>query len=374
MEAQLQLLMLLGHTLLQAHMQLSSCLLVITAVRSTTQQVVVNPMPAAGYTINNGAQCLTGNSFSFTNTAAISSGSMTHAWSFGDGGSATTLNATRSYAAPGTYTVKLVSTSNEGCKDSTTQQVVVNPMPSSAFSINNAGQCLSGNSFTFTNNSVITTGSLTQHSWNFGDGGTATTLNATRSYSTPGTYTVKLVSTSNNGCKDSITQQLVVNPMPSTAFSINSAGQCLSGNSFTFTNNSVITTGSLTQHSWNFGDGGTATTLNATRSYSTPGTYTVKLVSTSNNGCKDSTTRSVIVHPMPLSIFSANTAIQCLTGNTFQFTNNSMISSGTLSSNWNFGNGATSTLQSPTHSYAAVGSYTVKLVSTSNNKRDACRS
>jgi len=44
-----------------------------------------------------------------------------------------------------------------------------------------------------------------------------------------------------------------------------------------------------------------------------------------------------------------------------------MISSGTLSSNWSFGNGATSTLQSPTHSYAAVGSYTVKLVSTSNN-------
>jgi len=334
---------------------------------STTQQVVVNPMPASGYTINSIAQCLTGNSFSFANTASISSGTLTHAWSFGDGGTATTLNATRSYAAPGTYAVKLVSTSNNGCKDSTTQQVVVNPMPAAGYTINSNAQCLTGNSFGFTNTSSITTGSLTQHSWSFGDGGTATTLNATRSYAAPGTYTVKLVSNSNNGCKDSITQQVVVNPMPSTAFSINSAGQCLSGNSFTFTNNSVITTGSLTQHSRNFGDGGTATTLNATRSYSTPGTYTVKLVSTSNNGCKDSTTRSVTVHPMPLSIFSANTAIQCLTGNTFQFSNNSMISSGTLSSNWSFGNGATSTLQSPTHSYAAVGSYTVKLVSTSNN-------
>jgi len=327
-----------------------------------------NPTPTANFLVNSSSQCFTNNSFGFTNTSSIASGSLTqHAWSFGDGGTATTLNATRSYAAPGTYTVKLVSTSNEGCKDSTTQQVVVNPMPAAGYTINNNAQCLTGNNFGFTNTSSITTGSLTQHSWNFGDGGTATTLNATRSYTAPGTYTVKLVSTSNNGCKDSITQQVVVNPMPSTTFSINSAGQCLSGNSFTFTNNSVITTGSLTQHSWNFGDGGTATTLNATRSYSTPGTYTVKLVSTSNNGCKDSTTRSVTVHPMPLSIFSANTAIQCLTGNTFQFSNNSMISSGTLSSNWSFGNGATSTLQSPTHSYAAVGSYTVKLVSTSNN-------
>jgi PKD repeat protein len=335
---------------------------------STTQQVVVHPMPVSGYTFNSNAQCLTGNSFEFTNTSSITSGSLTqHAWSFGDGGTATTLNATRSYTVPGSYSVKLVSTSNEGCKDSTMQQVVVNPMPAAGYTINSSAQCLTDNSFGFTNTSSITTGSLAQYSWDFGDGGTATTLNATRSYAAPGTYTVKLVSTSNNGCKDSTTQQAVVHPMPSTSFAINNIGQCLTGNSFTFTNNSVITTGSLTQHAWNFADGGTATTLNATRSYTAPGTYAVKLVSTSNNGCKDSTTRSVTVHPMPLSIFSANTAIQCLTGNTFQFSNNSMISSGTLSSNWSFGNGATSTFQSPMHSYAAVGSYTVKLVSTSNN-------
>jgi PKD repeat protein len=44
-----------------------------------------------------------------------------------------------------------------------------------------------------------------------------------------------------------------------------------------------------------------------------------------------------------------------------------MISSGTLSSNWNFGNGATSTQQNPALSYSGAGSYTVKLVSTSNN-------
>jgi PKD repeat protein len=336
-------------------------------ISSDTIRLTNYPLVRSSFSINSSSQCLTGNNFGFTNTSSIASGSLTqHAWSFGDGGTATTLNATRSYAAPGTYTVKLVSTSNEGCKDSTTQQVVVNPMPAAGYTINSNAQCLTNNNFNFTNTANISSGTLT-HAWNFGDGGTATTLNAIRSYTTPGTYTVKLVSTSNNGCKDSTTQQVVVHPMPSTAFSINSAGQCLTGNSFTFTNNSVITTGSLTQHSWNFGDGGTATTLNATRSYTAPGAYAVKLVATSNNGCKDSTTRSVTVHPMPLSIFSANTAIQCLTGNTFQFTNNSMISNGTLSSNWSFGNGATSTLQSPMHSYAAVGSYTVKLVSTSNN-------
>jgi len=333
---------------------------------STTQQVVVNPIPVSSYSINTASQCLTGNSFSFTNSSAIASGTLTHLWSFGDGGTATTLNATRSYTAPGTYSVKLVSSSNYGCKDSTTQQVVVNPIPASSYSINTAAQCLTGNNFSFTNNSAISSGTLT-HFWSFGDGGTATTLNATRSYVAPGTYPVKLVSTSNNGCKDSTTQQVVVNPMPASSYSINTTAQCLTDNSFTFTNSSTIASGTLTSHFWNFGDGGTATTLNATRSYVAPGTYPVRLVSTSNNGCKDSTTRQVTVHPMPVSGFTVSPAIQCLTGNSFSFYNTSTVSGGTTTSNWNFGNGSMSTSQSPTFTYPMVGAYTVKLVSTSNN-------
>jgi PKD repeat protein len=337
----------------------------INCADSVTQQVVVNPMPSTAYSINTAAQCLTGNSFSFTNSSSISSGALTYLWSFGDGGTATTVNATKIYSSAGTYTVKLVSTSNNGCKDSTTQQVVVNPMPATAYSINTAAQCLTGNSFSFTNSSAIASGTLT-HLWSFGDGGTATTLNATKAYSSAGTYSVKLVSTSNNGCKDSTTQQVVVNPMPATSYTINTAAQCLTGNSFSFTNSSAIASGTLT-HLWSFGDGGTATTLNTTKTYSSAGTYSVKLVSTSNNGCKDSTTRQVTVHPMPVAGFTVSPAIQCLTGNSFSFTNNSTVSGGTTTSNWTFGNGSTSTIQNPTNSYTNVGAYTVKLISTSNN-------
>jgi PKD repeat protein len=334
---------------------------------SITRQVTVHPMPASSYSINTAAQCLTGNSFRFTNSSTIASGTLTsHVWSFGDGGTATTLNATKTYSSAGTYSVKLVSTSNDGCKDSTTQQVVVNPMPSTAYSINTAAQCLSGNSFGFTNSSSISSGTLS-HLWTFGDGGTASTLNATKSYVAPGTYSVKLLSTSNNGCKDSTSQQVVVNPMPASSYTINTAAQCLTDNSFTFTNSSTLASGTLTSHLWSFGDGGTATTLNATRSYVAPGTYPVRLVSTSNNGCKDSTTRQVTVHPMPVSGFTVSPAIQCLTGNSFSFYNTSTVSGGTTTSNWNFGNGSMSTSQSPTFTYPMVGAYTVKLVSTSNN-------
>lgn len=260
--------------------------------------------PNPSFSINTAAQCLTGNSFSFTNSSVISSGTLTHLWSFGDGGTATTQNATRTYGAAGTYSVKLVSTSNNGCKDSTTQQVVVNPMPSTGYSINTAAQCLTGNSFSFTNNSTVTSGSLTSHLWSFGDGGTATTLNATRTYGAAGTYSVKLVSTSNNGCKDSTTRQVTVHPMPVAGFTVSPSIQCLTGNSFSFANTSTVNGGTTTSN-WNFGNGSTSTNQNPTNSYTNVGTYTVKLVSTSNNGCKDSTTRDVRIDPSPTATLSA---------------------------------------------------------------------
>jgi PKD repeat protein len=332
----------------------------------STFSIIVDPIaPNASLSIINSTQCLTGNLFAFTNSSSTSSGVLTYLWRFGNGNTSTISSPTYTYTSAGTYSVVLIATNDINCADSVTQQVVVNLMPATSYTINTAAQCLTGNSFSFTNSSAIASGTLT-HLWSFGDGGTATTLNTTKTYSSAGTYLVKLVSTSNNGCKDSTTQQVVVNPMPSTAYSINSAAQCLTGNSFSFTNSSSISSGTLS-HLWTFGDGGTTTTLNATKTYSSAGTYSVKLVSTSNNGCKDSTTRQVTVHPMPIAGFTVTPAIQCLTGNSFSFTNSSTVSGGTTTSNWTFGNGSTSTNQNPTNSYTNVGTYTVKLISTSNN-------
>jgi PKD repeat protein len=180
-----------------------------------------------------------------------------------------------------------------------------------------------------------------------------------------GVYTAEFVGV--NGCVNTSTPITVnVYAKPTTDFVSTLSSQCLADNNFSFTNRSTITTGTLT-HLWSFGDGATASTLNAARSYAAAGTYAVKLVSTSNNGCKDSTTQQVVVHPMPVSAFAVSPAIQCLAGNSFSFNNTSTVSGGTTNSNWSFGNGATSTSQHPTISYNAVGTYSVKLISISNN-------
>ena len=93
----------------------------------------------------------------------------------------------------------------------------------------------------------------------------------------------------------------------------------------------------------------------------TVGTY--RAVVTSSNGCSDST-RSVpiTINPVPVPNFTINNATQCLTGNAFTYTNTSTLASGTMSSNWNLGNATSSVVTSPTVTYAAANTYTVKLV------------
>lgn len=91
--------------------------------------VNVNPKPIAQFDPSS-PQCLAGNSFTFNNTSSVSSGSLSYAWSFGDSSYSAAPNPSHSYSMAGVYPVKLVATSNHGCKDSTTHPAVtVNANP-----------------------------------------------------------------------------------------------------------------------------------------------------------------------------------------------------------------------------------------------------
>ena len=249
----------------------------------------------------------------------------------------------------------------------TTAAAPAGPAITAGFTVNTANQCFSGHSYTFTNTSSITSGTLS-YSWDFGDGNTATTTSPSHTYSAPGTYTVTLTATEDEGeATETSTQTVIVYASPVASFTTGTAGsQCLTGNSYSFTNTSSISSGTLT-YSWDFGDGSTATSQDATHSYTAAGTYTVKLTATSANNCVHSTTATVTVYPKPTVAFTINTAEQCLTNNKFTFSNTSAISSGSITYAWNFGDGSTLTSQNPEHQYSAPGTYKVKLVVTSNN-------
>ncbi len=197
-----------------------------------------------------------------------------------------------------------------------------------------------------------------------------TSLYTLTEWSTPTPNSVEngshtLVVTNEFGCKDTAVITVVNYPQPVASFTMDTSRNCLSANQFTFTNTSAISSGSLT-YQWNFGDGTFSTEPNPAKSYGAAGTFQVKLVTTSNNGCLDSLTKTITVHPQPAAAFSINTDAQCLRGNQFAFTNSSAISSGSLTSHWTFGDGNSSSVMNPTKSFAAAGTYKVSLVTTSN--------
>jgi PKD repeat protein len=147
---------------------------------------------------------------------------------------------------------------------------------------------------TFTSTSTDGDGTITGSAWNFGDGATANTANASHSYAAAGTYNVSLTVTDNGGATNTITKAIVVsgpgNVAPTAAFT-----QSCNQLSCTFTNTSTDSDGTVNGFAWNFGDGGTANTANPAHAFAAAGTYTVTLTVTDDDGATDGEAHGVTV-------------------------------------------------------------------------------
>jgi PKD repeat protein len=133
------------------------------------------------------------------------------------------------------------------------------------------------------------------------------------------------------------------------------AGFSANGLSVQFNNQ---TTGAVNSRLWDFGDGSTSTLLHPNHTYAAPGTYNVCLIS--NGACRSDTqclSINVCTSP-PTSGFNPS-----FTGLTAAFNNTSLNA---VSYEWDFGDGGTATVATPTHAYLAIGNYNVCLVTTSS--------
>ncbi len=283
--------------------------------------VNVDPNPVANFTAPNVCD---GVATTFTNTSNANGGSAItgYNWNFGDGGTSTAQNPTHTYAAPGTYNVTLTVTNATGCTGTITQTVTVLPNPVANFTYN-GNQCLTGNSFNFTNTSA----GGTTWNWNFGGGtpGTSTAQNPTGiSYAAPGTYTVTL-DASAAGCTDQATVNIVVYPEPTvTANGTNLS--CAGANDGTLTANGAGGTPGYT-YNWMPGNmnGANQTGLGA-------GTYTVTI--TDLNGCT-STDSYTITEPPVITSSINGTDASCAGVADGTATVTASGGSGALNYNWN---------------------------------------
>jgi gliding motility-associated-like protein len=147
----------------------------------------------------------------FTNNSTLGK---PYFWKFGDGTTHTTNSTdpfTHTYAAPGTYTVKMYVDKDSNCGDSATAIVYAYPVFKPGFT--SEGACTNkGTQFTSTTRTDI--GNVEYYKWDFGNGDTSNLANPDYTYKTPGNYDVKLYARSDKGCEQTITKTLTIYDKP----------------------------------------------------------------------------------------------------------------------------------------------------------------
>jgi PKD repeat protein len=367
--------------------------------------------PCANFSHHLASAC--GSTVSFTDSSLNLPNSWN--WSFGDGTTSTQANPSHTYSTAGTYTVKLKVCNTFGC-DSIAKSITVNPgnPPSPALctpaatnpccgygiynvtlnTINNSsGASTEGyKDFTCTESTTLVSGqtysiSITTSSseyetvevWiDFNNNGIwdsnelvfssvytltyhtgSITIPNTAVLNTPlrmrvgddeYTYTLTGCSVPYEGQYEDYTVIISPNSLPPvTDFSYINTNSC--AGSFSFTD---LSTNNPTSWAWNFGDGGLSSIENPTHMYTASGTYTVTLVSTNSFG---STVYYQVINVNSLSA-SINITGNYAAGNSLTFSSSYTTA---LSYSWNFGDGSSSGLQTPTHSYFSPGTYVVAL-------------
>ena len=323
-------------------------------IDSDAMDVLFNSVPTPSFTFTK--TCIN-QIAEFTDASTIASGTITNwAWDFDDlAATSTAQNPTHQFSSAGTYQVKLVVTSNLGCKDSITVPVTIDPKPTVDFTF--ANLCLT-NSTQFTDGSTIGSGSVNTWRWDFDGLGSSAAQNPSFIFPAAGTYDVKLVSGSGAGCLDSITKQVIINPLPTADAGIDQ-DIC---NTF-----SVLIGGTPTSSTPNVSynwDNSASLTSNTIANPTANPTITTRYsltVTENTTGCFDTSSVLITVNPIPVVNF--NVADTCA-GNTTIFTDLSSLTSGSITNwTWDFGDGiGTSTQQNPTYTYALAGIYNVKLV------------
>jgi gliding motility-associated-like protein len=211
----------------------------------------------------------------------------------------------------------------------------------------------------------LTSGSPKFWNWDFGNGTLSNSQNPVVTYSTPGTYTVKLVVRNADGTTGiTKTDYITVYPSPQAFFTANRTTGCAPVN-IQFNDISTSSAGNIVSWEWDFGDGGKSTAQNPSHTYTSTGFFTVTLIVTSSTGCKNvaSAGRYIRIVGGVKADFDIGKSASCQAPYNINFINNSS-GPGNMTFQWDLGNGNSSTQSNPATTYAA-GTYNVTLTSTS---------
>jgi PKD repeat protein len=274
-----------------------------------------------------------------------------YSWDFGDGQRDTGVMIFHTYNKAGTYKVILTTVNQNGCSDSVKHEVKVLNKAEPDFYSHNVCQ---GEHSTF--EQINPQKDDSARVWNFGDGFKDTGINVIHLYTKPGTYMVVLKINNANGCSDSSVRYVKIYQRPTSGFT--SGDLCESSNAKFIADSTTVD--SADNYTWDYGDGTRDTGSIVMHHYRSAGSYKVIEVVSTPNGCTDTTQQLIIISPKPAPAFGATTVCE---GNKTKFIDSSSITTGysIIRYVWSFGDGDSSVIRNPEHTYAAAGKYEAEL-------------
>jgi len=290
----------------------------------------------------------------------VSGFTSTGVWSGGAGTfspSTTNLNArytpTPSEIMSGSMLLTLTSTNNAGCI-SVSSNVQVNFVAPPFANFNFTDECLR-TAIDLVDFSLPGYGTISGWRWNFDDGNLSTDQNNEHMYSAPGVYDVRLITTTNVGCSDTVIKQVQVFAPPVSDFSY--TVKCVGTQVvIDFTDQSTSAVGAINSWFYDFGGQGSIAMPNPSQLFTGSGNFVITHIVRTEHGCADTLIETINVPDKPKAGFYYNTTNGLNIGAVFNFIDTSAYAS---AFSWNFGNGSSSTLQNPSNTYFSNGNYVV---------------
>ncbi len=255
------------------------------------QVVNIFPNPIANFSVNK--ECLN-DPIQFTNLSTIQApySISGYKWYFGTiaNDSSSLINPKFTYTHQGDYVITLITTSSNGCKHTKTDTLQINKFVDAAFILPEDTLC-KGSTYPFTDNSTYFNTQPAQWQWSISGVNVGNQNPQNLTFQQSGMQQVRLIVTSADNCTDSAKYNVFIKIPPTASFTATpqvSAPPLVS--LFNYTG-----TPSVSQIIWDFGDGNSNIGNPVTHTYNDIGLYTATLIAIDNNGCSDTTTRTMNV-------------------------------------------------------------------------------
>ncbi|MEE9439065.1 MAG: PKD domain-containing protein [Saprospiraceae bacterium] len=306
--------------------------------RKISKEIEVIGRPTAGFnpSVINGCRPLT---IDFTNT---SYGGISYNWYWGDGTSSSFEdNPQHTFTSAGVYTVHLITFDEYGCfGDTAVSNITVYELPESIFTTDKDTYCQ------FIDSIYVTNKSIDDITYQWTINGVENHLESPVLFSqNAGYHEIELLVENSFGCIDISTQAIEILPSPISDLSPSDTVGCQPF-SILFGNNSQQSD----EYIWQINNIESSSDTDLNYLFIDDGVFEIKLIAINNNNCPNDTTGiEVLIKEKPEAKFNFDKDADCGVPTSVSFTDNSI--NDIIDRGWDFGNGTTDQVISPTVIY-----------------------